>query len=64
VLPALSACRLKVYLDGGALWLAVSQSDAKLLQDYAIGNSEGGPNTAAQTSLAIGSSQQSSAQVS
>ncbi|KAL0027480.1 hypothetical protein WJX77_004371 [Trebouxia sp. C0004] len=63
VLPALSACRLTVYSGSGALWLAVSQSEAKLLQDCAIGNSEGGPNTAAQTGLAIGPSQQSSLQL-
>lgn len=62
VLPALSACHLKVYFGSGALWLAVSQGEANLLQDYAIGNSEGGPTTAAQTSLTIGPSKQSSLQ--
>ncbi len=63
VLPALLACRLKVYIGSGALWLAVSQSEAKLLQNYAIGNSEGGPDTAVQTSLTLGPSQQGSLQV-
>ncbi|KAL0043737.1 hypothetical protein WJX82_004457 [Trebouxia sp. C0006] len=62
VLPALSACRLKVYFGSGALWLAVSQSEAQLLQNYAIGNSEGGPDTAVQTSLTLGPSQQDSLQ--
>ncbi len=63
VLPALSACRLKVYFGSGALWLAVSQSEAQLLQNYAIGNSEGGPDTAVQTSLTLGPSQHDSLQV-
>ncbi|KAL0022657.1 hypothetical protein WJX79_005045 [Trebouxia sp. C0005] len=64
VLPVLSACRLKVYFGSGALWLAVSQSEAKLLQNYAIGNSEGGPATAVKTSLTLGPSQQGSLQQS
>lgn len=37
-------------MDDGTLWLAVSTTVAKLLQDYAIGTSEGGPHTATETS--------------
>lgn len=40
-------------MTDGAFWVAVTQSEAKLLQDYAIGNSEGGPSTAQNTWTAI-----------
>ncbi len=63
MLPALAACRLKLYFGSGALWLAVSQSEAQLFQNFAIGNSEGGPDTAVQTSLTLEPSQQDPLQV-
>ena len=40
-------------MDDGTLWLAVSTTVAKLLQDYAIGTSEGGPHTATETSCKL-----------
>ena len=50
-------------MTDGALWLAVSPSEAKLLQDYAIGNSEGGPSTAQNTWTHITTLTDHSAQV-
>ena len=50
-------------MTDGALWLAVSPSEAKLLQDYAIGNTQAGPSTAQHTRTHITTLTDHSAQV-
>ncbi|GMH45056.1 hypothetical protein BSKO_13013 [Bryopsis sp. KO-2023] len=52
----LVACRLTGVLDGGGVWLAVSEDVAILLNAYVVGIQEGGEATAKQTRDALGSS--------